>query len=539
MPTSENSSRNENILPIEEDQLDHPNDPSLPSDIKLLPGERLIGVEDVPIRNVSRPPSALREFYRLAGVDSYGAIGDLGPVVASLAIDEEKAAKKMADHESFHKYEALFGRDSLRVALDVLPRYPKLMKATLLALARLQGTENNLYREEEPGRIIHESRNPHDPIAIELTEKNHWGWPYYGSVDATPNFIVALWKYCHATSTTAGEGYDFLQTIYIAKDGVEKTIADCLEACVDWTIGRLNANPEGLLEFRHSFEGSTLNQAWKDSPDAYHHADGTMANHNDGIASIEVQRLTYDALLYAANIYEQHLDKAAEAEELRTRAAHLRDRILDLFWTEDKGGYFVLGTDRDGSGNLRQLNIRTSNMGHILRSDFLLTKGERAEKIREAVIRQLFSQEMLNVSGIRTLASDEYRFRPGAYHNGSVWLWDTYFIARALAKQGYLRLAANLANRVENVISSTGKFVEYARGDDGPTPTINTRIVDIMDATTNQPNRLEQPPQEIQAWTVAASLSIKLTRAGRVRYRTTDDPKKIKLENEILATLET
>src|SRR5690606_30664910 len=113
------------------------------------------------------------------------------------------------------------------------------------------------------------------------------------------------------------------------------------------------------------------NQVWKDSPDAYHHSDGTLANHTSGIASIEVQTTAYDALLDAALLYEDYLNTPDIAYTLREQAEELRSTILNEFWTDEKGGYFVLGTDRDELGNLRQLKVRTSNMGHTLNSRLL------------------------------------------------------------------------------------------------------------------------------------------------------------------------
>ena len=251
------------------------------------------------------------------------------------------------------------------------------------------------------------------------------------------------------------------------------------------------------------------NQVWKDSWDAYHHADGTIANHTRGIASIEVQVSAYDALLDAALIYENVLDDPQKATSLRERAAKLKQTILTLFWTDEKGGYFVLGTDRDDNNTLRQLRVRTSNMGHTLNSRLLDGDDPEIVQKREAVIRHLLSPEMLNVSGIRTLASDEVRFRPGAYHNGSVWLWDTHHIARGLRRHGYLEQTYDLDERLLNIIEVTKMFPEYVRGDNGPTPITNSVTITLWDELHQRKNVLEQPPQEVQAWTVAAILAIK------------------------------
>ena len=284
-------------------------------------------------------------------------------------------------------------------------------------------------------------------------------------------------------------------------------MADALTAAVGWIKQRLDANAEGLLEFKTELPRGIENQVWKDSWDAYHHADGTMANHDAGIAAVEVQVSTYDALLDAADLYESTLGLMTEAAELRERATRLKETILKYFWTDEKGGYFVLGTDRDEHGLPRQMKLRTSNMGHVLHSKLLA--GDEHLPMRDALVRQLTSPELSNVSGIRTLANDEVRFRPGAYHNGSVWLWDTYHISKGLRMHGYRTEADDLEERLLRVVEATRLFPEYVRGDDSDAPSVNERTVTLWDETYDRANQLEQPPQEVQAWTVAAILAIK------------------------------
>jgi glycogen debranching enzyme len=297
---------------------------------------------------------------------------------------------------------------------------------------------------------------------------------------------------------------------YEGKDGSPSTIADSVTRATDWIISRLSDNTEGLLEHKAAIPKGLENQVWKDSWDAYFHKDGRIANHEKGVASIEVQRLAYDALLDAARLYETSIiAQPMYAAELRTSAERLRETIFKHFWTDDQGGYFVLGTDRDDGNTLRQLAVRTSNMGHTLHSNLLLGDEPHLKHIREAIVRQLFSPEMLAPYGIRTLASDEVRFRPGAYHNGSVWLWDTHFIAKGLRKHGYYQLADILSERLFEVINTTMSFPEFIRGDDSPAPTLNNKIVDVWDEKYQRPNRIEQPPQEVQAWSVAAILALK------------------------------
>ena len=488
--------------------------------LKLLPGESVLDIVLHEPRHFEHVPSSLQQIMRLTRSTNPHEIGENGPSVASLAFDvslqtsvpeghspleEHQESIEGATPEHLRLYEVLFGRDSLRVAIDLIPSYPQLARVTTLKLAELQGTEYNKEREEEPGRIVHEARDRDDPIAQELSERLGWGWPYYGSVDATPEFIRTLTAYCRRTEENLG----LLSSEYTDKNGEIKSMAYAMDIAIEWILERLDSNPEGLLEFKSVLEKGIENQVWKDSWDAYHHSDGSLANHDKGIASVEVQVTTYDALLDAADLYENVLDDNDKAANLRRRADQLRTVILDTFWTDEKGGYFVLGTDRDKNNRLRQMKIRTSNMGHVLNSRLLEGDEPSIVHKRSAVVRHILSPEMLNVSGIRTLASDELRFRPGAYHNGSVWLWDTHHIAKGLRRHGYKIEADDLDARLLGVVESTKIFPEYVRGDNLGLPTINTSTVTLWDDTYKRENKLEQPPQEVQAWTVAAILAIK------------------------------
>lgn len=494
-------------------------------DLKLLDGEIIHKIIPHPQRLFLTHPSSLQEMMRLTNASATHEIGFNGPSIASLAFDvsqqtsvppglsplEEYAEETIPAPDHLRLYEVVFGRDSLRVAIELIPIYPQLARTTLLLLAEMQGVEYEASREEEPGRILHEARDEDDSIARKLSERLGWGWPYYGSVDATPEFIRTLSAYVQESE----ECSEFLSDEYIDKSGVRRQIAYALDMAIDWILVRLDGdpenNPEGLLEFKSTLPLGIENQAWKDSWDAYHHADGTLANHSKGVASIEVQATTYDALIDAASLYENILNLSDKADYLRSRAEQLKESILRNFWVEDiaKGGYFALGVDRDSSGNLRKLEIRTSNMGHTLHSRLLDGDDPEIIRKRQLVVRHILSPEMLNVSGIRTLASDEVRFRPGAYHNGSVWLWDTHHISKGLRRHGYIDAADELDRRILAVVDATKLFPEYVRGDHADTPTLNTRTVILWDEKNQRKNEIEQPPQEVQAWTVAAILAIK------------------------------
>ena len=477
----------------------------------LLPDEVVEKVERHNIKRPEKHPSSLKALTKLAGVASTSEIGTNGPVVASRTTKENEGT------DGLGLFETPFGRDSLTAALLLHRRYPKLTKSTIRKAAEIQGVTTDLSSEEEPGKIFHEERRSDDPKAKEGMENGHWKFLYYGSVDSTPLFIQAI-------AYTARDNPDFLKETYVGKDGQPHNFEHALNQAVGWLeqhTKQTPQNPERLLEFKRlNIYVGILNQAWKDSGDSYMHADGTLANHEKGIASIEVQVLAYDALIDAAETYERLQEAlpseqyySVKARQLKNQAVRLRRVILDTFWVEDeRGGYFALGSDRDQNNNLRIMKVRTSNMGRLLHSRAL--EGDDPEVIykREALIKTLFSPEMLAASGIRTLSSRERRFKPGSYHNGSVWLYDTYLIALGLDRHGYFGLSEDLKQRIGKVVEKFHKFPEFARGGDESEPVLNERTVDILDENIRAYNRIEQPPQEIQAWSVAAILAEKFDR---------------------------
>jgi len=531
----------------------------------LLAGERLVDIIQHPVREYHDYPSALTQMMRITGVDTPERIGKNGPSVASLAFDVsvrtsvepgksplESDEDALPAPEHLRLYETLFGRDALQAAIDLISSHPELARATTLRLAELQGVETSRARQEERGRIVHEARDPSDPIAVELTERLGWEWPFYGSVDATPLFIRTVAAYCRESE----EGCAFLAETYHDLEGTERDMGYAVDMAIDWILRKLDESPNTLLEFQHLPPANpksnewigAWNETWNDSWDAYHHADGSLANHDSGIASVETQATTYEALLDAAELYENTLNKLDKAKLLRQKAADLKDAIDKHLWTEDKGGYYVRGADYDTEGNMRQMKIRSSNMGHVINSRLLEDGGAESERKFDSVMQQILSPEMLNTSGIRTLATDEVRFRPGAYHNGSVWPWDTHHTAKGIRRHGnrivnipYTTLdgrhlesitcndiADDLDKRLLNVVNTVKIFPEYVRGDAITTPTLNTKTVVLYDEVHDYKYKREQPPQEVQAWTVAVILAIKrrIDRHARQRMQAEAEARK-------------
>ena len=423
--------------------------------ITLLPGERLESVRELAIVDPPTVPDPLAELCRLAGVERPEEIGRNGPVIAARVTDAN------ADEEALRLFEVVFGRDALITALFIGDLFPLLREATLRHLARFQGKRYDARSEEEPGRIAHEIRTP-DPDAV-------WGYPYYGSVDATPHFISAAVRSIER------------------RPEFEPEIREALAAAVAWLRRRVATDELGLLSHRRVNPRGLENQVWKDSWDSMSHADGAIANHEAPVASLEAQALAHDALLAVGE---------------RSAAERLAQAVENHFWLD---GFYAIGVDRDpATGAPRPLASRASNMGWLLGSRLLDGREDRQRRIVEI----LFSDAFLAEGGIRTLARGEARFRPRSYHNGTVWPADNYMISLGLQRRGFHDEAQELRRRIAAACAKTHRLPEFVSGGAAGEELITKRIVDVYDEINRRPNRVEQPPQEIAAWTVAAVVAI-------------------------------
>jgi glycogen debranching enzyme len=442
--------------------MDHPS-----PFVELLPGERIERVEEVDLVDPPTMPDALVELCKLCGVERPEEIGENGPVVGARVTDAN------AGQAAVRLFEIVFGRDALTTALILADLFPRLLESTVLHLARHQGTRYDAFREEEPGRIAHEIRD--------IDSDGVWGFPYYGSVDATALFVRAAVRAIERRPAFAAE----------AKAPLERA--------VEWLLRRLDADDLGLLSHRRANPDGLENQVWKDSWDSMSLADGTVCNHAAPVASVEAQALAYDALVEAA----PHHDAPVA---LRVAADRLARSVEEHLWVDDdEGGFYAIGLDRDpGSGAPRTLATRASNMGWLLGSRLLDGRDDRCRRIAAL----LFADEFLAEGGVRTLSRREARFRPRAYHNGNVWAFDNYLISLGLERRGLLDEALELRRRIAAACRATHRFPEYVAGGDAGSPLVAKRIVDVYDGVNDRMNRVEQPPQEIQAWTVASMVAI-------------------------------
>jgi glycogen debranching enzyme len=255
-----------------------------------------------------------------------------------------------------------------------------------------------------------------------------------------------------------------------------------------------------LLESPVPPAGGLSNQTWKDSWDAYSAADGQIVT--PPLASVEVQALAFDAARAAAGLLAGETPRLAA--RLGAAASKLRNSVLRILWLDGSGYFALAARPSTAQGGYEPLAVAASNMGHLLDSQLLA--GRELAQIRRRTIETLFAPPMLAAGGIRTLGTREVRYRAGSYHNGSCWPWDTAKIARGLRRFGFHRLAGILGRCVLDVCGEFGGFPEFCRGD-ADMIRFNDRIVDVRDRD-GRLNRIEQPPQQIQAWTVAAVIEL-------------------------------
>jgi glycogen debranching enzyme len=306
----------------------------------------------------------------------------------------------------------MFGRDSIFTSLQALPFTPELAATTLLALGDWQGSRVDDFRDEDPGRILHELRYG-ELTAFE--ERPHS--PYYGAADATPLYVVLLDEY----ERWSGDRR------------LVRELERGARAALDWIDEYADLQGNGYISYQRRNEKTGLeNQCWKDSWDSISYGDGRIPGFPR--ATCELQGYAYDAKLRGARLAREIWNDSAYADQLERQAADLKRRFNRDFWVED-GQYFALALDNEG----KQLDALSSNNGHLLWSG-IVDKSKA-----KAVAGHLLGPRLFSGWGVRTLAEGEGRYNPIGYHVGTVWPFDTSFIAWGLRRYGFKQEAAVLA----------------------------------------------------------------------------------------------
>ncbi len=293
---------------------------------------------------------------------------------------------------------SVFGRDTIITCLQTLLFGPELARTALEVLADLQAREDDPEIDAEPGKIVHEVRNGKAARA--------WFDRYYGTVDATPLYLILLSEVWRWTDDIA----------------LVRNLKDPALAALRWIDEHGDRDGDGFVEYERRNDHGLGNQSWKDSGDSQRYRDGSIAP--TPIAPCEVQGYVYDAKRRLAEIAREVWRDRALAARLEDEAETLRDRFDKAFWVDDRGGYYALALD----GNKEQVDSLCSNIGHLLWSG--IVPPHRVD----AIVDQLMGDDLWSGWGVRTMSTGDAGYNPLAYHNGTVWPHDNSLVAWGLAR---------------------------------------------------------------------------------------------------------
>ncbi|TMK04771.1 MAG: amylo-alpha-1,6-glucosidase [Alphaproteobacteria bacterium] len=296
-------------------------------------------------------------------------------------------------------YSTTFGRDGLITALQTLWLDPRIAEGVLRRLAAFQATTYEDASDAQPGKILHEMREGEMAALGEVP----FGL-YYGSVDATPLFVMLAGLFAERTGD----------------DAIIVELWPAIEAALSWIDGPGDLDGDGFLEYYRATERGLANQGWKDSEDAIFHSDGRLAK--GPIAVAEVQGYVYCAKQVLARCAER-LGWTERARLLKAEADQLAERFDTSFWCPELGTY-ALALD----GDKEPCRVRSSNAGQVLFTG--IARFDRAVEVADGLLRP----EFFSGWGIRTIANSEARYNPMSYHNGSIWPHDNALIALGLAR---------------------------------------------------------------------------------------------------------
>ena len=322
-------------------------------------------------------------------------------------------------------FATVFGRDALLTAYNMLHVTPVLAEGTLKYLAAYQGTEDDDYREERPGKIFHEIRQG------ELARRGRIPHtPYYGTVDATPLWLILL----DETRRWTGD------------DALVEELWGPAEAAAGWLQSAIeDIADDPFLYYTASEDDGLAHKAWRDTERSIQFADGEPAR--PPLASVEVQGYAYDAFRRTARLARLQ-GQDDDAREYERQASAVRSAFNDEFWLPEQGYYAAAKTAQG-----RLVTSQTSNVGHTLWSG--IVPDERTE----AVVDTLLGDDLYSGWGVRTMSTRARGYSPVSYHVGSVWPHDNALIALGARERGYATAAETIAT---DVLDACATF-EYAR----------------------------------------------------------------------------
>jgi glycogen debranching enzyme len=321
-------------------------------------------------------------------------------------------------------YVTVFGRDALIASHQLLMVNSRPAREALELLAAHQGTEVNDWRDEQPGKILHEVRQGELAGAGVVPHT-----PYFGSVDSTPWFVLLYAQHLRWTGDLA----------------FAEHLLPAVESALTWIDRYGDLDGDGFVEYLSRSPRGIRNQGWKDSHDSMVHADGRIAE--PPIALSEVQGYVYLAKTRMADVYRV-LGRIEDSHRLQDQADLLKLRFNEAFWMEDEK-YFAAALDADK----RQIRTVMSNPGHGLYCDIV------DEDKAVALAKRLLAPDMFSGWGIRTMSKAAAAYNPMSYHNGSVWPHDNALIAAGLKRYGFARST----NRVATALFDAAIQADYLR----------------------------------------------------------------------------
>ena len=317
-----------------------------------------------------------------------------------------------------------FGRDALITAVQTLALNPDLAVGSLRFLAQHQGTKVDPGREEEPGKIPHELRSG-EMANLGLIPHT----PYFGTIDATPLFLVVLVELLNWTGD----------------DGLLTELLPNVTAALEWIDSYGDPDGDGLVEYElHAHSGGLRNHGWKDSWDSLIATDGEPAP--PPAALVEVQAYVYQAKAGLARIFRR-TGRQSDAERLEREAGEMQRRLHDRYWMQDQR-FYAQALDRDK----QQVRSISSNVGHCLWA------GALDPRRAADVVARLMAPDMFSGWGIRTLSATTISYNPMSYHNGSVWPHDNSIIASGMRRYGFAEEAERVATAV---LQACLRFSDY------------------------------------------------------------------------------
>ena len=377
----------------------------------------------------------------------------------------------------YPNYNTLFGRDSLIAAWQLLEYDPSIAKSTLSILAEYQAKEYNNKKESEPGKILHEYR-----LSNEARKKlPGWGWPYYGTVDATSLFLIVLAEYVKET-----QDLEFLEKIWI-------NVVKALE----WHFNNAKQNTYGFITYNPRNPHGLVHQGWKDS----------IHDHlkiSPPVAIVEEQGYAYKAyrafIELSGMLGERNPKLSKKAAEYAEKLKYNFDK---KFWIEEEE-YFAIGLN----GENKQRKSVASNMGHLLFCDDFVDE-DKATVIKN----RLFKHDMLTIGGVRTLSEKDPDFDAYSYHLGSIWPHDNWFFFIGLLARGYDKEARRIKLSILQARKVLGNIPELFAVDPRDNKIYNiSKTVKLKDSDSKTGEAARGfNANPLQAWASGALLDILTT----------------------------